>query len=707
MAVPWEGNPSLRDMLPITEKAVSRRGIDVIRVLIVGDSPALAQTLAAGETGLPRVEARAVPSIPEAEALLESLRPELVLVDWRLPGLEGFLERLQPQPIGRVIIGPPMSASEVVRLVRLGAHDFLLAPHHPDEVLGCLQRTIALVRERRRVAEMAERWQRQLQQLSALYEVGQTLAASLRVEEILPPIVEAAIHLTRAEEGGVWLLDEAGETLHLRIYRSREAEDLPAASAYPSTMPVADSLLGRAVRTGRPILLGPGLHKLDTGILVRSLLYVPLQAHGRILGVLGVLNRLKEAAFSEPDVHLLTMLGDYAAVAIEKARLFEAIHAEKNKLEAILQGIEEPVLVLDFQETLILANRSAQQHLGLPPNAHGQLFRAVVHHPELLSLMDRKPAIGQTVRQEITLPNRLTFQASLTAVEGVGYVVVMQDITYLKELDRIKSEFISIVSHDMRTPLTTIRGYVSLLPRVGPLNPRQQEFVEKVERAMQTIVELLNNLLDLSRLESGYALSMESCSLAEILNDAVQLIRPQAEEKQHTLVLEIPPDLPPIQGDPRRLEQVFLNLLSNAVKYTPPGGRITLRAREQEGHIAVQVIDTGVGIPPADLPHIFSKFYRVRREGETTEGTGLGLAIVKAIVERHGGRVWAESEVGKGSTFTVLLPCRPISTTLPAIPSMRGDSAQEPKPPPHEQHTQPDGIATHQAPSKGNTAGEQ
>ena len=689
------------------ERHVSRQGTDSIRVLIVGDSPALARALTTAESGPLRFEVHTLPSIPEAEARLEPLRPELIFVDWRLPGLEGFLERLRPQPIGRVIIGPPLSASEVVRLVRLGAHDFLLAPHHPDEVLECLRRTVALIRERRRAAGMVERLQRQLQQLGVLYEVGQTLTASLRLEEILSSIMEAAIHLTHAEEGGVWLLDEAGEALHLRVHRSRDAEAPPASPTLPLSIPVADSLLGRAVRTGRPIMLGPGVHRLDTGILVRSLLYVPLRAHGRILGVLGVLNRLQEAAFSESDIHFLTMLGDYAAVAIEKARLFEAIQAEKSKLEAILQGIEEPVLVLDFQETLILTNRSARQHLGLPPRAEGQPFRSVVNHPELLSLIDRKPPMGQTVRQEIALPNRLTFQASLTAVEGVGYVVVMQDITYLKELDRIKSEFVSIVSHDVRTPLTTIRGYVSLLPRVGPLNPRQQEFVEKVERAMQTIVELLNNLLDLSRLESGYALSMETCSLNRILDEAVQIIRPQAEGKQHTLILDLPPDLPPIQGDPRRLEQVFLNLLSNAVKYTPPGGRITLRAREQEGHIAVQVSDTGVGIPPADLPHIFSKFYRIRREGETAEGTGLGLAIVKSIVERHGGRVWAESEVGKGSTFTVLLPCHPVHPALPSMPHVRGGSAQDPQPSPYEQHPQPDDIASQQAPSKGNAAGEQ
>jgi two-component system phosphate regulon sensor histidine kinase PhoR len=673
------------------------------RVLVVGEMGALREALRAPAREPLRVELREVPSIPEAEAALEAFQPDVVLVDWRLPEALAFLERVRPRPLGFILIGPPLPAPEIVRWLRQGVHDFLLAPDHPDEVVEALRQTLDRVQERRRILGLVERLQRQLQQLSVLYEVGQALAASLRLEEILPPMVEAAIHFTGAEEGSVWLLDESGEVLRLYLHRSRIPE--PEVAAPPTTLRVADSLPGRAIRTGRPILLGPGLHKLDTGVLVRALLYVPMQAHGRALGVLGVVHRLSEAGFSEADVHLLRMLGDYAAVAIEKARLFEAMQAEKGKLEAILQGIEEPVLVTDFAENLILFNRSAQQHLGLPAEAMGRPLRAVVAHEELHALFDRKPLPGHTVRQEITLSDRLTFQASLTAVAGVGYVVVMQDITYLKELDRIKSEFLSIVSHDVRTPLTTIRGYVSLLPRVGPLNPRQQEFVEKVERAMRTIVELLNNLLDLSRLESGHALSMERCSPAQILHEAIQIIRPQAEEKGQALVLEIPPDLPTLYGDPRRLEQVFLNLLSNAVKYTPPGGRITVRAMERDGHLMVQVSDTGVGIPPADLPHIFSKFYRVRREGETTEGTGLGLAIVKSIVERHGGRVWAESEVGKGSTFTVLLPCRPEAPPAPSPRRAREASPQHAEPSHEQQHSHPDPIAAGQAPPEGNPTG--
>ncbi|MDW8065648.1 MAG: ATP-binding protein [Anaerolineae bacterium] len=662
------------------ESLASRPEAEVIRVLIAGEFPDLAQMLAQVESTIFRFEAHVVPSIAEAQEMLGQLAPELILLNSELTNVESFLEQIRFLPIGRIVISRMLSASEMVRLVRLGVQDFLFIPYRPDEVLECLQRTLMIARERRWAARMAEQLQRQLQKLSILYSVGQTLTASLHLDEILPSIVEAAIHLTQAEEGNVWLLNEHSDTLHLRFHRSRDAPPPSAASAYPSIVPVANSLLGRAVRTGRPILLGPGAHELDTGFLVRSLLYVPLQVRGRILGVWGVLNRSQEIAFSQSDVHFLVMLGDYAAVAIEKAQLFEAIQAEKSKLEAILQGIEEPVLVLDFQERLILTNRSAQQYFGIPPQAQGQPFRSVVHHPELLSLIDRWNLKNQVVRQEITLPNRQTFQASMTAVEGVGYVIVMQDITYLKDLDRIKSEFVSMVSHDVRTPLTTIRGYVSLLPRVGPLNPRQQEFVEKVERAMRTIADLLNNLLDLSRMESGYILSLEVCSLSEILNDTVQIIQPQAEAKQHTLILEIPPHLPPVRGDPRRLEQVFLNLLSNAVKYTPPGGRITLRAHEQENYIVIQVSDTGVGIPPSDLPHIFSKFYRVQREGDNTEGTGLGLAIVKSIVERHGGRVWAESEVGKGSTFTVLLPCRPAHPDIPSVARPRGSSTPNSNP---------------------------
>lgn len=240
-------------------------------------------------------------------------------------------------------------------------------------------------------------------------------------------------------------------------------------------------------------------------------------------------------------------------------------------------------------------------------------------------------------------------------MEGVGYVLMMQDITHLKELDRIKSEFVSTVSHDLRTPLTTIRGYVDLLERVGPLNEQQRIFLERVRKGTSHITELIGDLLDLGRIEAGYDLEMEPLHLERIIDAVVEEFRPLTREKRQELRWKRRP-LPLVRGNPRRLRQVMENLLSNAIKYTQEGGWVAVEAVEEKGHLVVQVADNGIGIPPADQPHVFERFYRVQREEtEEIEGTGLGLAIVKSVVEKHGGRIWVESQPGAGSTFTFVL----------------------------------------------------
>jgi two-component system NtrC family sensor kinase len=215
------------------------------------------------------------------------------------------------------------------------------------------------------------------------------------------------------------------------------------------------------------------------------------------------------------------------------------------------------------------------------------------------------------------------------------------------------------VSHDLRSPLTTIRGYVELLPRVGPLTPQQVEFVNRVGQSMKTITDLIGDLLDVGRLEAGLDLEFESCRMEEIVQRSLDGLRLLVDNKQHELSLEVAPDLPLLLGNPRRLEQVVTNLLTNAIKYTPDGGKIEISLKPDGIYLMFRVADNGIGIPLEAQPHVFDKFYRVQNE-DTAEisGTGLGLSIVKSIVDKHGGRVWVESKPYEGSVFTVLLPAQ-------------------------------------------------
>jgi two-component system NtrC family sensor kinase len=264
--------------------------------------------------------------------------------------------------------------------------------------------------------------------------------------------------------------------------------------------------------------------------------------------------------------------------------------------------------------------------------------------------------INTPYRSEIALEDGRIFNAQLTTIKGVGLAVTMQDITHLKELDRIKSDFVSTVSHDLRSPLTAILGYIDLIERSGSINERQREYIHRVRSSVRGISDLISDLLDLGRIESGFDAHKMIVSVSAILHYSVDNIRNQLEEKNQKLELDIFHDLPNVSGDETRLRQMIDNLLSNASKYSPVGGVIRVSARHERDQIIIQVSDTGYGIPLSDQPYIFDKFFRAANVDEDILGTGLGLAIVKSIVENHQGRIWVESALGEGTKFTVVLP---------------------------------------------------
>ncbi len=238
----------------------------------------------------------------------------------------------------------------------------------------------------------------------------------------------------------------------------------------------------------------------------------------------------------------------------------------------------------------------------------------------------------------------------------MGAVLTLEDITHLKMLDRLKSDFIHTISHDLRSPLTAIMGYVELLERVGPLNDQQKQFVRHVQNSAQNITSLVNDLLDLGRIEAGFDTRRDETSLDAIVRYTLDNLEQQIKDKKLNLLLQIEPGLPTLRGNPIRLRQMVDNLLVNAVKYTPEHGEIRVELRSEGPQIIFEVQDTGVGIPITDQPHIFEKFYRASNAPKGTPGTGLGLAIVKSIVEAHEGRIWLDSVVGKGTKFIVVLP---------------------------------------------------
>ena len=241
--------------------------------------------------------------------------------------------------------------------------------------------------------------------------------------------------------------------------------------------------------------------------------------------------------------------------------------------------------------------------------------------------------------------------------ERMGRVVVMRDVTHFKELDELKSEFVATVSHDLRAPLTFMRGYTTMLPMVGELNEKQREYVEKILQGVGQMSGLIDDLLDLGRIEAGVGLERKPCHLGAIMVEAVDSMRIRAAAKGLSLKMEPAESMAVISGDAALLRQSITNLVDNAIKYTPNGGSVTVGLSVRNDQVVIRVSDTGIGIAPDDQVRLFEKFYRVkRRDTSGIQGTGLGLAIVKSIVERHGGRVWVDSDLDQGSAFFVSLP---------------------------------------------------
>jgi len=566
-----------------------------------------------------------------------------------------LLESFPATPL--ILIGPGKDSNIYVDVLRWGVSDFLTPPLKADIVLDAVQRGVD--RRARLNSWAKDRYRhdtdvlrRRVDILETLSNVGRSVTASLDLDEVLKLVVDAAVEITGAEEGSLLILDESTGELTMRASRNFQDEFVRT-----FRLPIDDTLAGEVVRTGKPVLLDEkSPQKIKTSYLVKTLIYVPLKIHDKVIGVLGVDNRESERSFSHQHITSVSALADYAAIAVENARLFAGTAIERNKLEAILTRIEDGVIVVDTEGNLVLANRIARELFSLnDKEITMKPIGEVFGQTQLVNLLKNGHETFP-YRCEIELDDNRVINAQLNYVPEVGLTVTMHDVTYFKELDRIKSEFVSTVSHDLRSPLTAILGYVELLERVGPVNDKQRSFIQRVQISVRNITELINDLLDLGRIESGFDERKVSLSLQNVVQYSVESLKDRIAESGHVLTVDIPKDLPQVVGDSVRLRQVVDNLLGNALRYTPKGGKISISARHENEQIIFQVSDSGYGIPAADRPHIFEKFYRASNVVESISGSGLGLAIVKSIVENHNGRIWVDSVEGEGSTFTVVLP---------------------------------------------------
>jgi PAS domain S-box-containing protein len=387
-------------------------------------------------------------------------------------------------------------------------------------------------------------------------------------------------------------------------------------------------------------------------------------------------------------VDLLEVIASQAAVFIENAKLYQALEqridfankeliatnrellSEKSRIEAIVQGMADGVISVDLRKHVLHMNAAAERILGVRlSEAQGQPVGHCPFDDELRAvLQSRLPSGDEVSDTEVALtwpaPAVVRVQTAPVRSEGVtaGYVAVLTDITQFKQLDRMKTEFVSLASHELKSPLTAIKGFVALLERAAgddAEDPKVQ-FLTIIDRQIDRMRRIIDDFLNIARLEAGRPLQMNwqiVSDVSSMVNDVVETER--SADEIHRFDIDVPADLPSIEADHDKLYQVIANLVNNAVKYSPDGGVITVKAHVEDGEVVLSVSDEGIGIAADEVNQIFQRFRRVRAGGaERVTGAGLGLYLSRNIIEAHGGRIWVESRPGEGSTFAFAVPIR-------------------------------------------------
>jgi signal transduction histidine kinase len=362
----------------------------------------------------------------------------------------------------------------------------------------------------------------------------------------------------------------------------------------------------------------------------------------------------------------------------ERLRMYEEMNVsqlivEKKKSEAIVASIPDPVIMTDEGSKVLLMNQAARRLLQIDgTDWQGKSLGQIVSDERWLKLLSGGGVSAEELAKRDTLlsiqqpgEQALYFRPRQTTIVDeskniLGVVTLLQDVTRFKNLDRMKSEFIATVSHELRTPLTSINMAVDIMSQevLGKINEHQRDMLATAKDDCERLTKLVKELLDMSRLESGkYELKRERINLRSLVEEALKPLRLQFREKGIRLETEIPADTPEVPGDHRQLSWVVANLVSNALRYTPAYGTVTVHSDLMSDCVRVSVKDSGRGIPPDAVEVIFDKFVQIKQSTDATPGSvGLGLAIAKEVVEAHGGKIWVESSVGRGSTFFFTIP---------------------------------------------------
>jgi PAS domain S-box-containing protein len=514
-----------------------------------------------------------------------------------------------------------------------------------------------------------------LRQREYLLEISRAMTARLDLPSLLQLIIQSAVEMLSGRAGLIALRQDDGSfrvEASFGISGRREDFFAPLFSEIPGLSGHHD-LLGWTIpdveRKLRQVAQA-------IGIGLTRVVALPMTIEAQLIGVVYVF-RTGGIAFSANDRRLLASFADQAAIAVQNARLYQQVIQEKARLDAIIEHSGDGVMILEPDRRIAVFNRALAAMSGIPAEeAVGRFCYDVLklegtepagvdlcdeaNAAVFSSATDRRYVEGDIHRGDGSVVTVGITYSPLFNDEGqlVNITASVRDITHFREAEEMKSTFISVISHELKTPVALIKGYAGTLSREDTEWDREtvSESLAVIEEETDRLTGLIDNLLDVSRMQAGaLKLEISFVDLSALAEKTVEKFRTQTA--RHTFVLDFPHDLPTVPGDEGRLRQVLDNLLSNAIKYSPDGGQIRVGGRADDQQVYVAVTDEGIGIPDDEQENIFDRFYRIRSGvSERTKGAGLGLFLIKTIVEAHGGRVWVESQPGGGSTFIFTLP---------------------------------------------------
>jgi K+-sensing histidine kinase KdpD len=509
-----------------------------------------------------------------------------------------------------------------------------------------------------------------VRQRDYLLEIGRAITQELNLDKLLARILHISAEMLAGQTALIVLREEG------KGWRVAASHGIP-----PAFLEYLDPLLADIPDQDDPThfelqkinrLLQQVTRVASLGLL--GGVGLPLIFHGQVIGMIFVF-RNYAARFSTNDQALLQSFAHQAAIAVRNAQMYTQIRQEKQRIDTMVDSVADGILILAADHTIEHCNPAFARLLGQPPaqikgQKHDEIIRLknVEHGPTLeeaeAGAWPLTPRATLYVEGDLEragkppVPVGITYAPLLSAENTlINIIATIRDISHFRAAEELKSTFISVISHELKTPVALIKGYVGTLRRKDAEWNREviQDSLEVIEEEADRLTELIENLLDATRLQAGsLSLNRTDLMLPKLAERLASRFRTQST--RHEIVVDLPSDFPVILADEVRIDQVFSNLLSNAIKYSPQGGKIRISGQVRPEHVIVCVSDQGPGIAPGDLPHIFDRFYRAEEASRTTKGAGLGLFLTRAIIEAHGGRIWVDPRPGEGARICFSLP---------------------------------------------------